>query len=382
MPGSNPGGPGRGAARVPGSGPGRGAAAVPGGAASAAVVPRGAASAAVPAPGKAPEDGFGPGHGFGEGPGDGDGFGEGPDGFGAGPDGFGDGSADGFGDGFGEGPGDGDGPGDRFANGTGTIAVARVGGAAGVPEKGVAKAAAAVPEKAGSGSGPGGEPEGGLRGELRQKLRTQRRLRLITLSTLAAVVLLVLPAFFGLRAVASDPVFASLDALNVPAWADKNPQDVATGSRWCFFECRLRERLADSEHPFQETAQAYTKALEEAGWQRWKVKGCPEVRVDPENGVYSCWKRDEYNLDMLVSLPGCAVDQVAQEAVPPAGSDAAEAGETGAGKCEGSTVSIKVQYEIGDERGKVDKNPGPVGVTPEPTLDDADPLLEPTPQAS
>lgn len=330
----------------------------------------------MPVPGSAPEDGFGPDDGFA--PGDApansprDGFANGSG------DGAADGPADWAGDGAGDGsadwdtPEDWDGPEDGLGtgHGTGTIAVARVGAAPGVPKK------------SGSDSEPGGEPEGGLRGELRQRLRTQRRLRLITLSTLAAVVLLVLPAFFGLRAMADDPVFASLDALDVPAWAAKNPQDVATSSRWCFIECRLRERLAESEHPFKETAQAYTTALEEAGWKRWQVKGCPETKVPADNGVYSCWKRDEFNLDLLVSLPGCAVDQVAQEAVPPAGTDAAEAGRAGVGKCEGSTVSLKVQYEIGDERGKVDKNPGPVGVTPDPTLDDADPLLEPTPQAS
>jgi hypothetical protein len=374
---------------------------VPGTAGSAPVGGRGAAkvpgTAPVPGQGNGPRDRFGrgsgdgapssPDNGFGSGPDDNfanspdDGFGESPDdGFGNGAnDDFGTGADDGFGnganDGFGTSADDGFGDGSegRATKGTGTIAVARVGApgaaAVGVPKKAVI----------------GGEPEGGLRGagsEFRQKLRTERRLRVIALSTLAAVVLLILPAFFGLRAVTSDPVFASLDSLDVPSWAGKNAQDVGTGSRFCFIECRLRERLADSEHPFKETAQAYATALQKAGWTLWKVKGCPEQKVAAEDGVYSCWKRDEFNLDLFVSLPGCAVDQVAQETLPEAGTDAAEAGAGGPGKCVGSTVSIKVQYEIGDERGKVDRNPGPVGETPNPTLDDTDPLLEPTPQAS
>ncbi|TWG14177.1 hypothetical protein [Actinoplanes teichomyceticus] len=260
--------------------------------------------------------------------------------------------------------------------GTGTVAVARVG----------AGPANAVPEKAGSGplTGTGdeaAEPEGGL-AELRRRLRTQRRLRLITLSTLAIVVLLVLPAFFGLRAVGNDPVFASLDRLNVPSWAARKVDDKGSFSRWCFLECRFRERTAESERPFKETSEVYAKALKAAGWTPWKVAGCPESPLQPEEGTYSCWKRDEFTLDLAVGLPACAVDQVLQEAVPPAGSEAAEAGETGPAKCEGSTVSIKVRNEIADERGKTDKNPGPVGETPDSILNDNDPLLEPTPEAS
>ncbi|MCW2139323.1 hypothetical protein [Actinoplanes cyaneus] len=268
-------------------------------------------------------------------------------------------------------------------HGTGTIAVARTG----APKAG----AGATPVR-GNGNATPGEPgadedagaEGGL-AELRQKLRTQRRLRLITLSTLAAVVLLVLPAFFGLRAISSDPVFASLNALDVPAWADQKPDDKGSGSRWCFLECRFRERTADSQRPFKETTEAYTKALTEAGWTPWKVADCPESPVKAEEGTYTCFRRDEFTLDLAVGLPGCAVDQVAADALPAAGSEAAEAGATGPEQCDasqGSTVSIKVRAAIADERGKTDRNPGPVGQTPDPVLNENDPLLSPTPQAS
>ncbi|AEV87375.1 Collagen alpha-5(VI) chain [Actinoplanes sp. SE50] len=385
----------------------RGAASVamPGNAGAAAVAQRGAGSASVPGgapvpatgkgtgkasvPGQGRNDGFGPGSGDGFGPGSGDGFGPGSgdgfgpgngDGFGPGSgDGFGPGSGDGFGpgsgDGFeggdGSGSGDGDGFRDEGGKGTGTIAVARAGSAAGVPRN-----------RTGMDSGPGGEPERGL-SELRQKLRSQRRLRLITLTTLAAVVLLVLPAFFGIRAVSSDPVFASLDALNVPSWADQKPDDKNSGSRWCFGDCRFRERTTESQRPFKETTEAYSKALTEAGWSPWKVAGCPESPIKAEEGTYTCWRRDEFTLDLAVGLPGCAVDQVAADALPDAGTDQAEAGTKGAQKCaDGSTVSIKVRDEITDERGKVDQHPGPVGATPDPVLNQNDPLLQPTPQAS
>ncbi|WP_255658815.1 hypothetical protein [Actinoplanes sp. L3-i22] len=281
--------------------------------------------------------------------------------------------------GFGAGNGNAFGKTSSDGHGTGTIAVSRSG--AGGPKP--AGGASAVPRNGNAtASAPLTEAEAEAAGGLREKLRTQRRLRLITLSTLAAVVLLLLPAFFGLRAISSDPVFASLDALSVPSWAAQQTDDKNSGSRWCFLECRFRERTADSERPFKETTEAYTKALTDAGWAPWKVGDCPESPVKADEGTYTCWTRDEFTLDLAVGLPGCAVDQVAQDVVPAAGSDAAEAGVTGTGKCEGSTVSIKVRSRIADERGKPDTRPGPVGQTPDPVLNEDDPLLAPTPQAS
>jgi len=54
-----------------------------------------------------------------------------------------------------------------------------------------------------------------------------------------------------------------------------------------------------------------------------------------------------------------------------------------AGKCVGSSVSIKVQNAITDLRGKTEPKPDPslVGETPDPTLA-PDPLLTPTPAQS
>ncbi|MBW6440302.1 hypothetical protein KZ829_41925 [Actinoplanes hulinensis] len=220
--------------------------------------------------------------------------------------------------------------------------------------------------------------EGGL-AELRHKLRTQRRLRLVTLFSLAALVLLALPAFVGLRAASSDPVLASLAALKVPSWAAKGVENQETGSTLCIMECSFRERKAESDRPFKETAGVYTEALTKAGWKQRKVEGCPETPVAPEEGTYSCWSRDELTLDLAVGLPGCAVDQISAEQNPTAGA-AEELPDPGA--CQGSTVRIKVWNKIEDRRGEKETTPGLVGVTPDTVLSTDDPLLSPTPQAS
>ncbi|WP_204295478.1 hypothetical protein [Actinoplanes campanulatus] len=220
--------------------------------------------------------------------------------------------------------------------------------------------------------------EGGL-AELRHKLRTQRRLRLVTLFSLAALVLLALPAFVGLRAASSDPVLASLAALKVPSWAAKGVENQETGSTLCIMECSFRERKAESDRPFKETADVYTEALTKAGWKQRTVEGCPETPVAPEEGTYSCWSRDEFTLDLAVGLPGCAVDQISAEQNPTAGA-AEELPDPAA--CQGSTVRIKVWNKIEDRRGEKETTPGLVGVTPDTVLSTDDPLLSPTPQAS
>jgi hypothetical protein len=213
-------------------------------------------------------------------------------------------------------------------------------------------------------------------------MRSRRRLRMITLVSLAAIVLVVLPLVFGLRSASRDPIFSSLDALKVPSWAATKVDDRSSGSRWCFMDCTFRERTADSAKPFKETTTAYDQALASAGWQSWKVSECPEQPVDPASSTYSCWKRDEFTLDLQVSLPDCAVDAlVAQnpDAVPSSG----VVPTTPPSKCVGSTVSIKVQNAITDTRGKKEPKQSPdlIGETPDPTLSD-DPLLTPTPKAS
>jgi integrin beta 3 len=211
-------------------------------------------------------------------------------------------------------------------------------------------------------------------------MRARRRLRVATLLSLAVVVLVVLPAVFGLVSASRDPVFSSLDALSVPSWAAKQVDDQGSGSRWCYLECRFRERIVQSDRPFQQTTQAYTTALQKAGWQPWQVADCPDTPIARDQATWTCWRRDEFTLDLRVGPPECAVDQVAEQqdpgALPPSAQPKA------AGKCVGSTVSIKVQNAIADTRGAPVSQEKPlVGVTPDPVLSN-DPLLEPTPKAS
>jgi integrin beta 3 len=227
---------------------------------------------------------------------------------------------------------------------------------------------------------PQADSSGGLRSELRRQLRAKRRLRVITLVSLCVLVLGLLPLFVGIRAAGRDPVFTSLDALDVPHWAATDVQDQDSGSRWCFLECRFRERTVQSSKPSAETAKAYSTALRTAGWQRWKVAQCPEQPVT--DGSYTCWRRDEFTLDLWVGPPECAVDQVAvtddPEVLPSSG-----VASPPVVNCVGSSVSIKVQNAITDVRGKTEPKPDPslVGETPDPTLA-PDPVLTPTPARS
>ena len=224
---------------------------------------------------------------------------------------------------------------------------------------------------------------GGGRSEWGKQLRAKRRLRVITLVTLSVLVLGLLPLFFGIRAATRDPVFNSLDALDVPGWAATEIDDRSSGSRWCFLDCRFRERTAQSDRPFEETAKVYSDALIIAGWKPWQVGACPEQPVT--DGRYTCWRRDEFTLDLWVRLPECAVDAFAAQdpaTLPSTGPDGVV--ETAKPEsCVGSTVSIKVQNAITDQRGKPEQPPNPslVGETPDPVLSN-DPLLDPTPSPS
>jgi integrin beta 3 len=252
-----------------------------------------------------------------------------------------------------------------------------------VPAEGAAPVVGALAGAAKAAAEPdaAGNQPGGLRGagaELRNKLRARRRLRVATLVSLAVVVLVVLPAIFGIVSANRDPVFASLDSLGVPSWAVESVDDQGSGSRWCYLDCRFRERTAQSDKSFEETTGVYTTALKKAGWTVWKVSDCPETRVD---GTYSCWKRDEFTLDLWVRQPECAVDQVAAAQDPGALPPAAEP-KVAPGKCVGSTVTIKVKSAIADTRGAPKQEEKPrLGETPDPVLSN-DPLLQPTPKAS
>jgi integrin beta 3 len=224
----------------------------------------------------------------------------------------------------------------------------------------------------------------GARSELRRQLREQKRVRAMAMAT---VVLLVLGApmlYFGIQYATRDPVLTSLDRLEVPDWAAQDSEDrVASGSRWCFIDCRFRERTLQSEGETGETGEVYQAALRDAGWSLWEVEGCPQVAVE---GDYTCWRRDEYTLDLWVHPPECAYDPLnlrpsLEAETAEEGEAAGEGNETGedagagqepdpADECGGSIVEIKMQNRVADERGlsgSSGEQPPPGGELPEPT---------------
>ncbi|MER7169186.1 hypothetical protein ABT336_24385 [Micromonospora sp. NPDC000207] len=202
-------------------------------------------------------------------------------------------------------------------------------------------------------------------------------MRLAVLTSVIVVMLGALPAYFGARALTDDPVFDTLDALDVPGWAATQTVDDVSGSRWCLLDCRLRERTADSERPPEETAQVYEQALLRDGWRRWEVDRCPDQE---EKGTYTCWRRDELTLDLWVRVPTCVPPPVDGE---PAIVPVPEPGEEPPAECSGASVTLKVRNAIDDDRTRPlpSTDPSLTGEDPFPTLTD-DPLGELTPSPS
>ncbi|WP_230416632.1 hypothetical protein [Micromonospora tarapacensis] len=211
------------------------------------------------------------------------------------------------------------------------------------------------------------------RGEPRRPTHGSQRLRAAILVLVSVILLGGVPAYFGLQTLDRDPVFTSLDELDVPAWAMVDPDDEVSGSRWCLLDCRLRERTVNSERAPEETAQAYEAALTGDGWQPWRPEYCPEQE---EQGRYTCWRRDELTLDLWVRERTCVPPPVDGEpAVVPSADPA-----TAAQECPGSLVSVKVRNAIDDERTRPQPSTDPslTGEDPYPTLTD-DPLSDLTP---
>jgi len=185
----------------------------------------------------------------------------------------------------------------------------------------------------------------GRRADLRRQLNEVRRMRTATVILLVLAVLGAPLGFYALREAARDPVFGDLAALEVPGWAARDARDEALGSRWCIGQCRLRQRIMRSERSPQETAAVYTAALRKAGWAAWPVEGC---HTDDEDGVESCWQRDEYVLDLWIYQPECEVQLKAPTDAPsgvpgdaPAGGAQAEA------VCPPTVVTLKVINRVG-----------------------------------
>ena len=192
----------------------------------------------------------------------------------------------------------------------------------------------------------------GARSELRKQLREQQRVRMLTLMAIVVTVLGALPLYLVVQAATRDPVFTSLDALEVPGWAATKHSDEVGGSRWCVLECRYRERDVQSQKNPDETNTAYVAALQDAGWQRWKVADCPsQSAAQTVEGHYTCWRKDEYTLDLWVRDKPCTDELLRNRpttAPNPEGSAAAAS--PGAEDCSGSVVSFKVYNAIADDR--------------------------------
>ncbi|HEX5741054.1 MAG TPA: hypothetical protein VFY17_05800, partial [Pilimelia sp.] len=222
-------------------------------------------------------------------------------------------------------------------------------GAPGARSAGVAEASTAeVPRVPGTPAGPGPAIRGAS-AQIRRQLRERKRLRLATLVVGCVVILGAVPLFLGVRASVSDPVLAALDTLEVPAWAAAQARDESSGSAWCVKECRFRERRATSERAAAETNALYETRLADSGWRRWRVDRCPGQPLR-EGEFYSCWRRDEYTLDLWVRTPTC---------------------EDAATECGGAAVSMKVRLAVADER----TDPRGRGTDPRETGEDPDPVF-------
>lgn len=251
-----------------------------------------------------------------------------------------------------------------------------------------------------AGAGPGGprvrlaasvEAIRGARSEVRRQLREQQRLRMWTLIAVVVLVVGALPFYFVLREVSRDPVLTSLDSLSVPAWAVTSKDDNIGGSRWCLLDCRYRERTVNSSHSVDETAKVYQDALRSAGWTVITgVPGCPPEAVEGEHE--SCWRRDEFTLDLWVREPSACSDDPLNKRptiAPPTGTPstdpsagaseppaAAPAGPAPNDVCAGSTVTMKVRNAIADERLQFEPESTP---TPDPEMGNlTDEDLEPS----
>jgi hypothetical protein len=114
------------------------------------------------------------------------------------------------------------------------------------------------------------------------------------------------------------------------------------------------------------------------------VPGC-EPSETPEQTDHTCWRRDEFTLDLTVSEPACKLEGGGRRgfditptpsATPdPSASPEATPSAPAAEECGGSVVHIKVFNAIDDIRLRWSPEP-----TLEPELTDED--LNPTPEAT
>ncbi|GLL02480.1 hypothetical protein [Dactylosporangium matsuzakiense] len=172
----------------------------------------------------------------------------------------------------------------------------------------------------------------------RAQVKRVRQLRYATIIFLVLAVIGAPVAFFVIRELSRDPVFAELDELNLPEWAARNPTDGAVGSRWCINECRSRQRTWESARGPDETNRAFVGKLRDAGWVEWDIPDCQAEGVD---GIETCWQRDEYVLDLWVRAAVCDV-KGARPTISPAPPAATGGARTPTGKASAKAPSAAV----------------------------------------
>ena len=178
------------------------------------------------------------------------------------------------------------------------------------------------------------------RAEIRRQLRVAQQLKVATLVVVAMLLLLAYPIYELTKAGVKDPVLGQLDSLNLPGWADLRHDDATAGSRWCINQCRFRQRTWESERSPDETNLAYDTALREAGWRPRTDGICPAV----QEGTATCWKHDEYVMDVWVREPVCDVPppRAGTSARPSAGAGPSGPAAPPPPTCPGALVTMKI----------------------------------------
>jgi hypothetical protein len=203
------------------------------------------------------------------------------------------------------------------------------------------------------------------RAEIKRQLRVAQQLKVATLLIVAMLLLAAYPVYLFIRSGTQDQVFGHLDSLDLPSWAATRHEDAAQGSRWCIGECRFHSRTWASERAPDETNSAYVTALEGAGWRPRTEGGCP-LAVE---GIASCWKRDEYVMDMWVRAPVCDVPppRPTISANPKASTTSGTTEREESTACPGALVTMQIYNAISYPGAPTDigPSPGPSG-TPSP----------------
>jgi hypothetical protein len=179
------------------------------------------------------------------------------------------------------------------------------------------------------------------RAEIRKHLRIAQQLKVGTLVLVALLMLAAYPVYLFAREVARDPVIGEFDSLHLPGWANIEHTDVADGNRWCISKCRYRQRTWASERAPDQTEAQYATSLRDAGWRPRAEGTCAPI----EDGQVTCWKRDEYVMDMWVRAPICDLPPPRPVASPTPGASKAPV-VAPQPTCPGALVTMRVWNAI------------------------------------